>query len=102
MKIELIGPVYPINQFAMKAFAEILNTLQISNNIADMDWLLCRLNKRERERKIYGYFKWSYDNKSFNLWQRTSYFSEYCFPIQILKVDFSEINNNDKEFLILN
>lgn len=104
MKIEVLGPLYPINQFAMKAFAEILNTILIADNVIELNNRLYQRDQQRSEdvRSLNGYFKWNFDNRSFLLWQRTSYMSHTCFPQMLLKINYSEIACNVNSINIKN
>lgn len=105
MKIEFSGPVYPINQFALKAFAEILNTILTAEHALGLSNQLTLRDASvyDDERTLNGYFKWVFDNRSFRLWQRTSYKSDVCFPQQIFKVDYAEIaDKENRSDIIIN
>lgn len=97
MKIEFTGPVYPINQFALQAFAEILNSTLAAEHVTNLNRILAVRDATSEERKLGSYFKWNFDNRCFNLWQRTSYNSDVCFGQQVFRVDFNEIGNKENK-----
>lgn len=102
MRIELLGPLYPVCPSSLEAFADIVNTLNAAHNAIELDYNLRILNERRNQSQIAGYYKWIYVNNTFNLWQRISYYSENCFPDQLLKVNFSDISCNTNRGNLLN
>ena len=69
MEISFKGPVMPIDPYSQLAFVEILS----------------------------GYFRWSFANDRFTLWQRTDYNSDMCFSHRILDMPFCMLAAKDKE-----
>ena len=44
-----------------------------------------------------GYFRWSFADERFTLWQRTDYNSDMCFSHRILDMPFCMLAARDKE-----
>lgn len=83
MLIDFENPVYEVDHCSQRAFVEILNLILLAANIVD---LRCLLGERDRAHNLSGYFKWSFDNYSFTLWQRMEHGSRRCFRDKILEV----------------
>lgn len=86
MLIDFENPIQPIDEYSQRAFIEILNIILLADNIIDIDQKLFARNKNDCYRSLSGYYKWSFDNYSFTLWQRLGYKSPLCFKNKILEI----------------
>lgn len=94
MNIDFTGPVYPVDRYAQSAFIEILNIIQLSENVTELSVKLVNHNYNPRYRTLSGYFKWSYENHSFTIWQRTLYKSDTCFANPVFNILYSSFDEN--------
>ena len=84
MEINFKGPVMPIDPYSQLAFVEILNIILTAGHIVDVNRFLIRRNVNPRFGSLSGYFRWSFAEDRFTLWQRTDYNSTMCFSHRIL------------------
>ncbi|MCD7900254.1 MAG: hypothetical protein LUH22_10395 [Bacteroides sp.] len=94
MKIEFLGPVYPISQEAVNAFTDILNLLLSSENIMEFN---IRLLQKDKANKLSAYYIWSFSDFTFSLWQRTAYRSDKCFNHKLLELQFVTLVCQDRK-----
>ncbi|MDR2882905.1 MAG: hypothetical protein LBU98_03920 [Alistipes sp.] len=86
MLINFESPVQPVDACARQAFVEILNLILLSKDVAQLDRLLRKHDIGKEYRRLSGWFKWSYADYSFTLWQRMEFGSEACFRNKVLEV----------------
>lgn len=91
MKAELLGPVHPVDDFALRAFVEILAIIVRSEHIVDLNRQLLQAGSDSRYRRLSGYFSWSFEGYRFTLWQRGSYGSPHFFDKWVLRIYFTDI-----------
>lgn len=96
MKMNFIGPIFPTDPCAVRAFVEIMNIILMSANIMEVNKRLIERNVHPHYRSLSGYFRWSFDNDRFTLWQRTEYNSTVCFGCRILEIHFSVLVCEDR------
>lgn len=94
MVVNIEGPVYVIDQFAIRAFVEIFNTIVVAEHPADLNKKLLIHGYRPEYRSLNGYFKWDFDDQSFWLQQRVQYRSENLFEHCVLTVSFRSIKGH--------
>ena len=103
MEINFKGPVMPIDPYSQLAFVEILNIILTAGHIVDVNRFLIRRNVNPRFGSLSGYFRWSFAEDRFTLWQRTDYNSTMCFSHRILDLPFGVLaakdNGKETEFL---
>lgn len=98
MEISFKGPVMPIDPYSQLAFVEILNIILIAKHIMDVNRYLIARNVNPQFGSLSGYFRWSFANDRFTLWQRTDYNSDMCFSHRILGyARFCMLAAKDKE-----
>lgn len=97
MKLNFKGPVMPIDPYSQLAFIEILNIVLIARNIVDVNRMLIARNANPQFGSLSGYFRWSYADDRFTLWQRTEYNSHICFNHRILDLPFCMLVAKDDE-----
>lgn len=97
MKLNFKGPVMPIDPYSQLAFVEILNIVLIARNIVDVNRMLIARNANPQFGSLSGYFRWSYADDRFTLWQRTEYNSHICFDHRILDLPFCMLVAKDNE-----
>ena len=104
MEINFKGPVMPIDPYSQLAFVEILNIILTAGHIVDVNRFLIRRNVNPRFGSLSGYFRWSFAEDRFTLWQRTDYNSTMCFSHRILDLPFGVLaaKDNGKETELLN
>lgn len=85
MLIDFEYPVHTIDAYSVKAFVEILNLVILSDDVTQ---LRRRLNLRDHEccYNLSGYYRWSFADHSFTLWQRIGFCRDECFKYKILEV----------------
>ena len=71
MEISFKGPVMPIDPYSQLAFVEILNIILIAKHIMDVNRYLIARNVNPQFGSLSGYFRWSFADERFTLWQRT-------------------------------
>ncbi|MDR2913618.1 MAG: hypothetical protein LBV74_02095 [Tannerella sp.] len=91
MKIIISNPIHPIDEYASKAFIQILNMLLLADNIVELNAWLIDFNISPQYRSLSGYFSWSFGNQKFTLRQRIRYGSQSLFKGDILEVSFLNI-----------
>lgn len=96
MNMNFIGPIFPIDPCAVRAFIEIMNIILMSSNIMDVNKRLMERNVHPHYRSLSGYFRWSFCNDHFTLWQRTEYNSMVCFGCRILEIHFVTLVCEDR------
>ena len=97
MEISFKGPVMPIDPYSQLAFVEILNIILIAKHIMDVNRYLIARNVNPQFGSLSGYFRWSFADERFTLWQRTDYNSNTCFNHRVLDVPFCMLAARDKE-----
>ena len=97
MEINFKGPVMPIDPYSQLAFVEILNIILIAKHIMDVNRYLIARNVNPQFGSLSGYFRWSFADERFTLWQRTDYNSDMCFSHRILDMPFRMLAARDKE-----
>lgn len=97
MEISFKGPVMPIDPYSQLAFVEILNIILIAKHIMDVNRYLIARNVNPQFGSLSGYFRWSFADERFTLWQRTDYNSDMCFSYRILDMPFCMLAAKDKE-----
>ena len=85
MEISFKGPVMPIDPCSQLAFVEILNIILIAKHIMDVNRYLIARNVNPQFGSLSGYFRWSFADERFTLWQRTDYNSDMCFSYWICR-----------------
>ena len=70
MEINFKGPVMPVDPYSQMAFVEILNILLTAGHIVDVNRFLINRNANPRFGSLSGYFRWSFSDNHFTLWQR--------------------------------
>ena len=68
----------PIDPYSQLAFVEILNIILIAKHIMDVNRYLIARNVNPQFGSLSGYFRWSFADERFTLWQRTDYNSDMC------------------------
>ena len=97
MNINFLGPVLPTDRFAQMAFVEILNIVLAANNIMEVNRMLIGRNANPAFGFLSGYFRWSYADNHFTLWQRMEYNSPFCFRQRIFSIHFGMLASRDRE-----
>ena len=97
MNINFLGPVLPTDPYVQMAFVEILNTILTANNITEVNRMLIHRNVNPRFGSLSGYFRWSYADNHFTLWQRMEYNSPFCFSQRIFSIHFGMLASRDRE-----
>ena len=89
MNIDFTGPVYPVDNYALRAFIEILNIILLSKHVIELNRRLIAQDTSPGYGKLSGYFKWMFtDDYQFILYQRTGYNSKACFKDKIFRIHF--------------
>lgn len=96
MLINFENAVHPVDKYSQRAFVEILNLILLSGNATELNCQLRRQNCNPDYRSLSGYYKWSFDNYIFSLWQRVEYESKECFPDKVLEVRQISLECQDK------
>lgn len=86
MIIDFINPVQPVDGYSERAFIEILNLILLSDHVNELKRRLALQDRDGKYRSLAGYYKWSFDDYSFTLWQRIGYGSTEYFKDKILEV----------------
>ena len=73
MEINFKGPVMPIDPYSQLVFVEILNIILIAKHIMDVNRYLIDRNVNPLFGSLSGYFRWSFANDRFTLWQRRQF-----------------------------
>lgn len=63
----------------------------------DVNKYLIARNVNPQFGSLSGYFRWSFADERFTLWQRTDYNSDMCFSHRILDMPFCMLAAKDKE-----
>ena len=69
----------PVDPYSQMAFVEILNILLTAGHIVDVNRFLINRNANPLFGSLSGYFRWSFSDNHFTLWQRVEYNSPLCF-----------------------
>jgi hypothetical protein len=93
MQIEILGPFYNTNQYAVNAFTEILNMIVSSENIMDFNK---KLMNSDFSGRISAHFVWSFEDYTFSVWQRIDYGSEICFGHKLIELQFVKLVCKDR------
>lgn len=101
MKIIISNPVHSIDEYASKAFIQILNMLLLAEHIVEFNAWLIDFNISKQYRSLLGYFSWSFTNQRFILRQRISYGDLRLFNGNILEISFLEIFHKDNGLIAL-
>ena len=104
MRINFKGPVMPVDPYSQLAFVEILNIILAARNIVDVNRLLINRNVNPKFGSLSGYFRWSFAEDRFTLWQRMDYNSMLCFNPGILEIHFGgrAARDNGKDIKVFN
>ena len=97
MKIEFVSPVYPVDARSQRAFIEILNLILLSDHAAELKRRLRLREFDEQYRSLSGYYKWSFEDHCFTLWQRMSFGSGRCFKQEILSIHEVTLLTQDRK-----
>ena len=89
MEINFKGPVMPVDPYSQMAFVEILNILLTAGHIVDVNRFLIA--------SLSGYFRWSFSDNHFTLWQRVEYNSPLCFSRRIFSIHFGMLASRDRK-----
>ena len=60
----------PVDPYSQMAFVEILNILLTAGHIVDVNRFLINRNANPLFGSLSGYFRWSFSDNHFTLWQR--------------------------------
>ena len=96
MLIDFENPVLPVDNYAQRAFIEILNLVLLSDSVEELQYRLGTKDLGREYHRLSGYFKWSYARYSFTLWQRMEFGSPLCFSHKILEVKHVTFINQDR------
>ena len=96
MLIDFENPVQPVDNCSQQAFVEILNLVLLADDVVQLRRLLHDRDKNERYNSLSGYYRWSFDNYSFTLWQRMEYGSRKCFTNKILEIKYISLICEDR------
>lgn len=91
MEINFKGPVMPVDPYSQMAFVEILNILLTAGHIVDVNRFLINRNANPLFGSLSGYFRWSFSDNHFTLWQRVEYNSPLCFSRRIFSIKTKQI-----------
>lgn len=97
MEINFKGPVMPVDPYSQMAFVEILNILLTARHIVDVNRFLIKRNANPQFGSLSGYFRWSFSDNHFTLWQRVEYNSPACFSRCVFSIHFGMLANRDRE-----
>ena len=97
MEINFKGPVMPVDPYSQMAFVEILNILLTAGHIVDVNRFLINRNANPLFGSLSGYFRWSFSDNHFTLWQRVEYNSPLCFSRRIFSIHFGMLANRDRK-----
>ena len=86
MNMNFIGPIFPIDPCAPRAFIDIM----------EVNRRLIERNVHPHYRSLSGYFRWSFRNDRFTLWQRAEYNSDVCFGHKIMEIHFVALVCEDR------
>jgi len=101
MKISILNPIHPIDEYSAKAFVQILNMILLAKNIVELNSWLIDTDYCSQYKRLSGYFVWHFDNETFSLRQRIGFGKFSCFEGNILEISFYDIfrkNNSKFEF----
>ncbi len=96
MLIDFETPVQPVDACAQRAFVEILNLILLAGDIDELSRLLHTNDRGDDYRRLSGWFKWSYADYSFTLWQRLEFGGRECFRNKILEIKHLSLACKDK------
>ena len=96
MIIDFENPVLPVDNYAPRAFLEILNLVLLSDSVEELSHRLTQNEYGREYRRLSGYFKWSYERYSFTLWQRMEFGSSLCFGQKVLEVKHITFLSEDR------
>ena len=104
MEINFKGPVMPVDPYSQRGFVEILNIRLTAGHIVDVNRFLINRNANPLFGSLSGYFRWSFSDDHFTLWQRVEYNSPICFSRRIFSIHFGTLASRDrkKDSLTLN
>lgn len=68
----------------------------MSANIMEVNRRLIERNVHPHYRSLSGYFRWSFRNDRFTLWQRAEYNSDVCFGHKIMEIHFVALVCEDR------
>lgn len=83
--------------YSQMAFVEILNILLTAGHIVDVNRFLINRNANPRFGSLSGYFRWSFSDNHFTLWQRVEYNSPLCFSRRIFSIHFGMLASRDRK-----
>ena len=87
----------PVDPYSQMAFVEILNILLTAGHIVDANRFLINRNANPRFGSLSGYFRWSFSDNHFTLWQRVEYNSPLCFSRRIFSIHFGMLASRDRK-----
>ena len=91
MKIEFKSAVTVTDRRVARAFLELLNTILLAENPADLNLKLLQMPIHPEYGRLMGYFRWNFEGMTFSIDQRTGYHETCYFPGHILTVSFHEL-----------
>ena len=87
----------PVDPYSQMAFVEILNILLTAGHIVDVNRFLINRNANPLFGSLSGYFRWSFSDIHFTLWQRVEYNSPLCFSRRIFSIHFGMLASRDRK-----
>ena len=87
----------PVDPYSQMAFVEILNILLTAGHIVDVNKFLINRNTNPLFGSLSGYFRWSFSDDHFTLWQRVEYNSPIFFSRRIFSIHFGVLASRDRE-----
>ena len=97
MLIDFVSPIHPIDACSQRAFVEILNLVLLSDHVAELERRLAARDRDTQYRSLSGYYRWSFEDYSFTLWQRIEFGGERCFKTKILEIKHVTLICRDRE-----
>lgn len=99
MKISILNPIQPVDDYSAKAFIQILNMILLANNIVELNTWLIDANSCSQYKRLSGYFAWNFENETFTLRQRAGFGKFSCFEGNLLEISFYDIlHKNHSKF----
>ncbi len=98
MEINFKGPVMPVGPlFANGVRGDTEHSPDGRGHIVDVNRFLINRNANPLFGSLSGYFRWSFSDNHFTLWQRVEYNSPLCFSRRIFSIHFGMLASRDRK-----
>ena len=87
----------PVDPYSQMAFVEILNILLTAGSHRGCEQVPDNRNANPLFGSLSGYFRWSFSDNHFTLWQRVEYNSPLCFSRRIFSIHFGMLASRDRK-----